>query len=145
MAVCSDDVLVTLCFWRASVKGHVSKKPVLPVFQSDISPEDSQMHDWIVTAARSKKFSIVLEGGVNSMFRVTDVSVLNTQTSPFIIAMQVLPILKQQSTLVVSQLTSGGQSIQADFSNKLKYGYSSVCCIRSGCRQRTTWRTQEMT
>ncbi|KAL3161908.1 hypothetical protein ABBQ38_008993 [Trebouxia sp. C0009 RCD-2024] len=31
---------------------------------SDISPEDSQMHDWIVRAARSKKFSIVREGGL---------------------------------------------------------------------------------
>ncbi|KAL3141304.1 hypothetical protein ABBQ32_004896 [Trebouxia sp. C0010 RCD-2024] len=63
---------------------------------SDISPEDSQMHDWIVTAARSKKFSIVLEGGLAHL---------------------------------EATINAGGFAID----------------IRSGCRQRTTWRTQEMT
>lgn len=88
MAACSDAVLVALCFF---VKWHVFEKPVLHVFQSDISPEDSQMHDWIVRAARSKKFSIVREGGVNGMFRVTAVSVLHTQTSPFILQCRSCP------------------------------------------------------
>ena len=53
---------------------------MLPVFQSDISPEDSQMHDWIEAAARSNKFSIVHEGGVNSMFRVITLTVSTYST-----------------------------------------------------------------
>lgn len=73
------------------------KGPTLLVVQSDISPEDSQMRDWIITAAKSRKFLVVREGGVNGMSDITSVnSMLHTQTSSIFAAMQVMPILKQR-------------------------------------------------
>ena len=39
-----------------------------PVLQSDISPDEGQMLDWIVTAAKSNKFSVVHDKGMNGLF-----------------------------------------------------------------------------
>ena len=44
-------------------------RTTFPVLQTDISPDETQMLDWIVTAAKSNKFSLVHKGGANGMLQ----------------------------------------------------------------------------
>ena len=71
----------------------------LPCLQEDISPEDKQMLQWVVTAVQHDKFRFHNETGMEACIVSCIMFLLSTPAFQLVTVLQMIPILRQISQL----------------------------------------------